>query len=321
MSIPQLLLITGDPYRCEEALLERSRAILSVDRTCERHVIFGDEADAESMDCEFQSIALFSLGRHFVLRRIDRVRRPKLWAETLAKDLPEGTYITAIAADLKATHPVHKACISRNAVSHLPSPQRRAIPAAAKDIFGKAGLRLDPRAAILLAERTGGDLLAISQEAKKLSAYGPDGVIDEKIIQRVVSSASEVSVYPFFDRLGERDLPSALRALDEVRDDPGRILGGALRHLSRLVMIRLLIDQRVPSKRISSLVGAPDWLLRRLLGQAKRFRIQELTAALDAGIHYDTEIKSGGIHALDALLSFLFAVVSTPSRSPKPSRG
>jgi hypothetical protein len=58
--------------------------------------------------------------------------------------------------------------------------------------------------------------------------------------------------------------------------------------------------------------------LRRLLPQAKRFRLEEAAAALDLGVRLDAQVKSGGIQASDALLKLAFGVTRS---SPPRGRG
>jgi len=100
----------------------------------------------------------------------------------------------------------------------------------------------------------------------------------------------------------------ALATLQEMRDDPGRTLGGAVRHLTRLTMVRLTLDRKGPRKRLSEAVGLPDWLCKRLADQAKRHTLDDLKGLLELGVGLDVGVKSGRISAGDALLKLVLAV-------------
>jgi DNA polymerase III delta subunit len=318
VTLPVVLLF-GDPYRCERALAEREQALRSVDSSIERQARFADEIDVAAFDMELQSTPLFALGRHFVVRGIERARKPKPWADLVVRELPASTYVTFLGgADVKASHPLVKACEARGAAVGLPAPPTRSLAQSAHGVLGEYGLRLPPKAVEDLVARAGGDLLALSSEARKLRTFAGAEEIGLPAVVSLVFPGSEATVYPFFDRLGERDLRAALRALDDVRDDAGRTLGGAIRHLARLATLRVLLDKRLPQAAIADHVSLPDWLLRRLLAQARRFTPQEAAAALDLGIRLDTQIKSGGRSAPDALLELVFSVTSPP---PTPARG
>lgn len=318
MDSPPVVLLLGDPYRCERALAERQQALLALDPTLERQARFADEVDVASFDMELQSAPLFALGRHFVVRGIDKARKPKPWTDLVAKDLPTSTYLTFVASpDAKSSHPVVKACTAKNAVVQLPAPAARSIAQTARGVLGERGLRASAEALEDLIALTGGDLLALASEARKLRAFAGTQEIGRGIVASLVFPGGEPTAYPFFDRLGERDLPAALQELRALRDDPSRLLGGALRHMARLTMLCALLEKRVKPSGIGDLMALPDWLLRRLLAQAKRFRLEEATAALDLGVRLDTEVKSGGRPAHDALLEFVLSVTSLPARTAR----
>ena len=307
-------LLTGDVYRCDRALFERETALHEVDPGIERHLYFADEVDFASLQMDLQSASLFSLGRHFVLRQVDRVRRPKSLASLFEVALPEGTYLTLLAEDLKVTSPIVKAAKAADAFVSLPSPRGRAIQGAAKAILEEHGLHLPTSALSTLVLRTGGSLLAIAQEAEKLKGFGTD--IDETAVRRLVFSNAEQTVYPLYDCLGEGDLKRALGELETLRDNPGRVLGGAIRHLTRLAMVRLLLDKRTPRTDIGSWVGQPEWLLKRLTAQARSRSLQELAHLLRAAVRLDREIKQGRVPAADALLSLVLSASPRPRRVP-----
>jgi len=309
MTHQPIQLFSGDAYRCDRALREREAALLELDPGSERHLLFADEVDPSSLAMELQSASLFSLGRHFVIRQVNRVKKTKAFAALLNIALPEGTYLTLLGTDLKATNPAVKAAKASNAFVALPAPRGGAVHAAAKALLNERGIRLPEPALRLLVLRSGNSLLAIEQEADKLRALGDGAVVDENVARRLVFSNAEQTVYPLYDKVGEGDLRGALCELETLRDNPGRVLGGAIRHLSRLVMVRLLLDRRERSN-MASWVGQPDWLLKRLIAQAKRRPLTELAQLLRTAVRLDREIKRGLVPAADALLTLVLS--STP---------
>jgi DNA polymerase III delta subunit len=318
MTEPQLVLFHGDPYRCERALRERDEALRSADRSIERHPRFAEDVDVAALDTELQSAALFALGRHFVIHHSERIRAPRAWISWIERKLPPETYVSLVATSLKATNPVLKAVAKAGRVVSLPSPQSRSAVQAVRSAAAERGVRLSVAATELLARRTGADLLSVAREVEKLRSYAAEDAVPDEAVDALAFSSVEQTAYPFYDRLGERDLAGALRALDELRDDPGRLLGGAIRHLARLTTIRLLIERRITRQEMASLAGLQEWLLRRLIPQAERLQPEEAAATLDLGVRLDVEVKSGGIQALDALLELIFAT-TLPSATPLPS--
>ena len=307
MSEAILRLFTGDPYRCERALAAREAVLRAADPNLERHVHFADEVQVGTLELDLTSPSLFALGRHFVLRRVEKARAPKSFVPLLETQFAEGTYLTLIAADLRLTHPMAKVAKAHDALVSLPAPRGNAVRGNAKEILAERGVTLTEPALRGFLHRCGNDLQTIAQEADKLHSLAPEGPIDEETVERTVFPSAERTAYPFYDRLGEGDLKATLTELRELREDPGRILGGILRHLTRLVMIRLLLDRRTARAEMATLVGVQDWLLRRLIGQAQRRSLTELTAALQLGVDLDREIKSGLLRPADALMELVLA--------------
>jgi len=307
MSEPILRLFTGDPYRCERALADREAALRAADPELERHVHFADDVDVGSLQLDLTSLSLFALGRHFVVRRMEKARPPKSFVPILEEAFADGTFVTLVATDLRATSPIAKAAKARDALVSLPAPRGKAIRAGAKQILSERNIQLTGAAFQELVHRCGNDLMSIAREAEKLGALGSERPIDDGTIARLVFPSAERTVYPFYDRLGEGDLEAALTELRDLREDPGRIVAGILRHLTRLTMIRLLLDRRTPRQQIATAVGVQEWLLRRLIGQAQRRSLPQLARALRHGVDLDRNIKTGQVRPADALMDLVFA--------------
>lgn len=311
MSEPQLRLITGDPYLCDQALAARETALLEIDSGIERHVLFADELDLSSLDVELRSCSLFALGRHFVIRKIEKNRSAKALAAILERAFPEGTYLTLLAGPLKATNAVLKVAKSKDAVVALPTPRGTALQRTARGILAESSLKLPTPVAQTVLTECGNDLLSLRNELDKLRALAGSDPISEVMARELCFNHTEATVYPFYDRLGEGQLPAALNELSGLREDSGRIVGGIIRHFTRLVMVRLLLDQRQPQSEIASKIGMQDWLCRRLIGQAKRRSFGVLVKALRVGVKLDQRIKQGRIAPDDALMQLILTATET----------
>lgn len=317
MSEPQLQLITGNPYLCDRALALREAALTAIDPGIERHGLFADELNISSLDIELRSCSLFALGRHFVIRKIEKTRKAKALAAILDKPLPEGTYLTLLAGPLKATHAVLKMAkakakaLDKDIVITLPTPKGTALQRTARSILEESSLALPHAVARTLLTECGDDLLSLHNELGKLRSLAGHDPISERTACELCFNHTEATVYPFYDRLGEGKLPAALGELSRLREDSGRIVGGIIRHFTKLVMVRLLLDQRRAQSEIASMIGMQDWLCRRLIGQAKRRSFKPLLTALRTGVKLDQRIKQGRIAPDDALMQLILAATTT----------
>ncbi len=315
MPEPQCVLIFGDLYRCEQALGARHAAILAEFSDTERNILFGDELDLPSLRMTLLSSSLFVQGRHFVIRHAETVPAAKAFAALLKEELPGATFLTLVAEEVKPSNPILKAMKDGGSVQALPRMKGKALEGAVSEILAEQDLKLAPAALKELVAQSGGGLLSVFQEARKLHAFSPEGALDENALARLRFAAGERSIYPLLDRLGERNLRATLAALSDLHEDPGRIFSALLRHLTRLVMVRVLADEGVTAAKAATLLGSPAWLVKRLLNQAKRHSTQDLSAVVDQGITLDLMIKRGGIRPRDALLKLIFAATAPVSPS------
>lgn len=321
MAEPQLRLLVGDPLLCETALSSREDAIRGLDPGTERHVLFADELEISTLDIELRSCSLFALGRHFVIRRVEKNRSAKALADVVAKPLPDGTFVTLLAGSLRGTHAVYKAAKAQDAILSLPTPKGRALQRVAREIIQTSGVLLSNTAVRTLMTECGNDLLSLRQELDKLKTLRGGEAVSENDAAGLCFNHTEATVYPFYDRLGEGKLSAALLELDGLREDAGRIVGGIIRHMTRLTMIRLLLDARCPPAEIHAKVGVQEWLCRRLIGQAKRRSLGQLAGALRTGVELDQRIKQGRIAPDDALMHLILVASGAAKAPASPSPG
>ena len=321
MAEPQLRLLVGDPLLCEDALASREDALRTLDQDMERHALFADELDLPALDIELRSCSLFALGRHFVIRRIERNRSTKALADVVSKPLPDGTFVTLLAGPLRATNAVHKAAKARDAVVALPTPKGTSLQRVAREIIQTSGVALSSTAARTLLAECGNDLLSLRNELEKLRSLHGGEAVSETEADALCFNHTEATVYPFYDRLGEGKLSAALLELDGLREDAGRVVGGIIRHLTRLTMIRILLDAQVPSSEIAAKVGVQEWLCRRLIGQAKRRLLVRLADALRTGLELDQRIKQGRMAPEDALMQLVLVASGAATAPASPSPG
>lgn len=319
MSEPRLMLIYGDAYRCEEAVSLRSGAILASDPNTEQHSLFGDEIDPSSLVMELSSASLFSSTRHFVVRRAGKVKQ-KAFSRIIAEALPPQTYLTFVAVDLKGTSLLVKLARKYGTALALPAFKGRDLTQEAARMIAAQGLRLTPSARKALIDRCKGDLLALREETRKLKTFAPERTLDADDVIRLTFSAGEGSIYPLLDSIMDGDLQEAAKRLASSHDDAGRVFSALIRQITRILMVRTLMDERLNAVKIASVLGLPTWIVRRSIAQAGKHSAQRLAAALDLAIDLDLSVKNGGIRPDDALLKLVLFLTAPLLPAPGHAR-
>lgn len=182
---------------------------------------------------------------------------------------------------------------------------------AAEDNASATGKEFTSGAAAELVAMIGADLRQIFQEVEKLAAYiGERSEITRADVAAVTTRNKHARAFALAESLGDRDLPRALRCLDEelweVRLDPQRsaigLLFGLITKVRTLLIARAMLDagllrpvesyqqfqtqlQRLPANTLPSDRRLNPTLnpfgLFKALSQARRYSIAELTAALE----------------------------------------
>lgn len=180
------------------------------------------------------------------------------------------------------------------------------------------------QAAAAIASVVSDDLLRADNELCKLAAYVNDErPINEDDVAALTPYVPEANVFEMVDALatgnGARALELIQQSLHDDPKDPGfRLFALIVRQFRLLLMTRDHIagggGSQAPA--IAKALGVHPYAARKLPGQARRFRTEQLDAILKHLQRYDQDMKTGRIQprlALDLL------VTSLASEGPRPA--
>ena len=149
----------------------------------------------------------------------------------LERGLPEGHALVIAATDVDSRHPLLKLAQKQGAVVERKVGGRLRdldLSGAARRFLEGSGKRLGPGAEEALRDRLGGQMRLLQSELEKLVAYVQGPVIRREDVEQVVARVREEEFLELSDALQKRDLPAALRYVDEALDHgaaPLMILG------------------------------------------------------------------------------------------------
>lgn len=179
----------------------------------------------------------------------------------------------------------------------------------------KAGLRIEPRAATILASLVGEDLYAADRECEKMILYvgaGSARPITESDVAALTAYTPEANVFEIVDALGEGKSQQAAilvhRLLDDPKQQPLALLSMIVRQFRLLIQVREALDTNRGLRDLPDLARLPDRVLRNLSAQAKRFSPAQLEQVYRHLAETDAAIKTGRISdmlALDLLVAGL----------------
>jgi DNA polymerase III subunit delta len=184
----------------------------------------------------------------------------------------------------------------------------------------RLGLKIEVRAAHVLAERIGGaiwetdvergEMTRIADgELRKLATYAGDRSIGAEDVEALTADTRPASVFAITNALDRREPAAAAAALQRALDEgqPGlRILASLSGRVSDLIVARDLVASRTPPAEIAKrLARGNARMAERLVDAARRYRGEELEAMLVGLWEADVAIKSNEIDEAPALAAWL----------------
>lgn len=148
---------------------------------------------------------------------------------------------------------------------------------------------------VYLIEITGGTMTALSGEIDKISAYSGADEIKKSDIDAVTEPVLDAVVFQMTDLLsaGRYDQAfSKLQQLLKMQEEPIAILGAVGGHFRRLGTARTLLDNGRNASDLQKLYGIPDFVARKAMEAARRFKPEFLRRAANLVLETDYKMKT-----------------------------
>lgn len=168
---------------------------------------------------------------------------------------------------------------------------------------------IERNAAQLLAERIGEDFILADTELVKLSTYAGDRPIQRVDVENLTPYTPESSVWNLVDAIGQRNGKVALSLLDNLVEDqkqePLYILSMIARQYRLLIQLREHLDNSGSQNSAADALGQRDFVIRKLSGQVRHYRLDQLERIYTYLSEMDVDIKTGKVEAKLALEMFV----------------
>lgn len=192
-------------------------------------------------------------------------------------------------------------------------PNVRDLPQWIRERTERHGGSIEPRAAALLAQNIGTNLLLLDQEVQKLLIYVGEGVsitVDDVHMMVPYVQSADV-IFQMVDALGQRDAHLAathLHRLLDAGEHPLGIYGMIVRQFRLLIQVRWMSDRRQTQPQIVSRLKLHPYVVSKIYTQAARFSAVQLREAYHLLHRSDVAVKRGEVPvemALDLLVAQL----------------
>jgi DNA polymerase-3 subunit delta len=266
--------------------------------------------------------------------------------EVLKRGLPEHYHLVITATEVDKRRSFYKhmgklgEVIAVGATDPWGKVDMKQLESFALDKARALGKQIEEDALHLLLSFTGGNYRAVASELEKLATYiGDRAEIVEADVRAVGSASAESVVWALADAIGERDLPKALRVLDQLLFQGEEPIGGLFALVSRmrtLLLVRELVDtnqlpvtnsfgmfkgmfetaaaeladELPPDKKLNPLKQHP-FVVFKTAQQAGKFSGAELQRAMELLLDANKRLVSSSIDPKIVLEQTLIALIPT----------
>lgn len=204
----------------------------------------------------------------------------------------ETTILAVVGEKLAKTSKLYKAITKQGAVLDRKAPKGRELPQTVIGLGTQIGVQMNTQVAQALINAAGEELDVLSLSLEKIKTYmSPRVRVELSDVAAVVAQTAEVRVWDFTNALFDRKVARALELMQEItlnqakrpkqRSDMFSLMSLAERQTRECLAARSLIDRGTDStSALAQELGKQEWQARTVLNQAKKFRTEELRAAL-----------------------------------------
>ena len=332
MSTPLLLLHGDDGFGLDAGLREFAAEVNATERF---EIIPGPTPDEAAIDrARLEAGTMSMFGVHLAVLRQPLKAAGRSTSATdrllaLVRDLPDGSALALVEERPSRDITKPPALLRRLAeavkerggrIEEHGAPRRGELRAWIVSHAPRIGVKIEIRAAHVLAERIGGQIWETDvergemtriadSELRKLATYAGERPISVEDVEALTADTRPASVFAITNAIDRREPAAAAEALRRAlaEGQPGlRILASLSGRVSDLIVARDLAAAKTPPNELAKRVARGNAnVAQRLVDAARRYRGEELDAMLIGLFEADLAIKTNVMDEEPALVAWL----------------
>ena len=294
--LPGYLIVGSDELKSSRAV-ERMRDRLERSGMAEFNLDERDMAKDPQMDDIIASLNTVPMGSEFrlvILANCDKL--PKAVCEPLVEyfsDPSPTTVCLVVATSLAKNTRLYKAIkkLGDKAVIDCAPKKAWEMPPQVVKMAAAHGKAMGDPAAEALVARAGENTRMLDNEVKKLAAIVSGTEITLADVERHVMRTAEVKPWEFLNAVAARDAVKSLELLDlQPAKSEVRLWSLLVTRLRELIIAKAL-DARGQGGQLAAELGVQGWQVKNHLSWARRWRMEELVAALSQAAEVELALK------------------------------
>ena len=217
-------------------------------------------------------------------------------AEYLA-DPAQTAFFVFVESEIDRRSRLYKAVTANGRVIECKTPDEAVLKRWVVELLTKEGLRITQRDLDFFLEKTGTDMENIRGEVEKLSCYcmGRD-VVTAQDIGEICARQTGSRIFDMVDAVADKKQRRAMELyydLLTLKEPPMRILFLVARQFNLLLQVKELKNKGYDARGIGPKVGLADFIVRKYVAQAQKFKESELKQAVRDCVETEESVKTG----------------------------
>jgi DNA polymerase-3 subunit delta len=295
---PLYLLIGEERYFSDRCLSQLRHYVVGDElREFNEDVFYGSEFDTEKLIDALQTLPVMAERRLVILKEAHQLSE-KDWAQLdEIKQLSKDTTVFVIQGNaLDRRKKSIKKWLDWGALIECQTPQEAGRAPWIRSIAQEKGLELDNEALAYLVQMGGNSLEELDRDLDKVFLFfGEPRRITIGDVAQVLQRTREESIFALAEAVGKKDRTQALflfHRLQSQGENEIALVALMARHLRILLKIKTAQAAGIKGQTLAQKAGVNNYFLPNYLGQAGRWRTDELSQALVSLAEVDRQLKS-----------------------------
>lgn len=215
------------------------------------------------------------------------------------KNLSEDTVIIFVEEKADKRSKIYKTITQKGIVEEYAEQTDDQLARWLTNMAKASGKTMSPQAAYYLVNECGKDMLLLTHEMEKLTAWALEKPeITEADIDTVCTHQINNKIFDMISAIAVHRQKEALKLyydLLTLRESPFHILTLMVRQYTQMLAIKDGMLRNEPAALTGSKIGMQDWLAKKTADQVRRMDIKEIRKNLEACAKADEDIKNGNI--------------------------
>ena len=215
-------------------------------------------------------------------------------------EIQDTTCMIFVESEVDKRSKTYKAAAKAGSAVDFSMPDERMLTSWMMARVKQAGKTMTQEAWTEFFDRTNDSMDHMNLEMEKLLSYVYDkGSISLADVEAICTKQMHSKVFDMISFIASKNLPKVLELYHDMlaaKEPPIRILALIIRQFDQMYLMKDMASQGMNVSTIASKLGSRDFIVRKNLGLARNFTMEQIRALLEDAADLDERAKTGRIN-------------------------